>query len=246
MQCVDTAFAYLSMKNPEIDRRRIRRSLSFEEFEWLLRATEQSPPIQHICGQDRVILYILASYTGFRRNELGSVTARSFDFASDPPLLTVNAGYSKHRKTDVIPLRKDLAEHVQAWTQRKNPRPEQPLIAIAGKRTGEMLQRDLDRARATWIAEAADETEREHRRQSSFLAYRDEAGHFADFHALRKTFITNPSRTGAAPKTAQTLARHSTINLTMNVYTTLGVAEQVAAVEALPPVPLPKSRTKPT
>ena len=39
---------------------------------------------------------------------------------------------------------------------------------------------------------------------------------------------------------AQTLARHSTINLTMNTYTKLGVSDQAAAVEALPPVPAKK------
>ncbi|MEX0938084.1 MAG: hypothetical protein WDZ59_09510 [Pirellulales bacterium] len=36
---------------------------------------------------------------------------------------------------------------------------------------------------------------------------------------------------------AQLLARHSDINLTMNTYTNLGVAEQSAAVESLPAVP---------
>jgi hypothetical protein len=54
---------------------------------------------------------------------------------------------------------------------------------------------------------------------------------------LRKTFITNLTRRGAAPKTAQILARYSDINLTMNTYTMLGVLDQVAAVEALPAVP---------
>ena len=43
------------------------------------------------------------------------------------------------------------------------------------------------------------------------------------------------------PKTAQLLARHSDINLTMNTYTMLGVLDQVAAVEALPPVPESKA-----
>jgi hypothetical protein len=57
------------------------------------------------------------------------------------------------------------------------------------------------------------------------------------FHALRMTFITNLTRSGVSPKTAQTLARHSDINLTMGVYTRLGVMDQAAAVEALPPVP---------
>jgi integrase len=58
-----------------------------------------------------------------------------------------------------------------------------------------------------------------------------------DFHSLRCTFITNLSRSGVMPKTAQMLARHSDINLTMNTYTMIGVLDQAAAVEALPPIP---------
>ncbi len=69
------------------------------------------------------------------------------------------------------------------------------------------------------------------------IPYIDERGHYADFHALRKTFITNLARAGVSPKNAQILARHSDINLTMNVYTMLGIVDQVSAVEALPPIP---------
>jgi integrase len=65
----------------------------------------------------------------------------------------------------------------------------------------------------------------------------DDRGHYADFHALRKTFITNLARAGVYPKTAQSLARHSDINLTMNVYTMVNVSDQAAAVESLPPLP---------
>jgi hypothetical protein len=54
--------------------------------------------------------------------------------------------------------------------------------------------------------------------------------------ALRMTFITNLTRSGVAPKTAQLLARHWDINLTMNTYTMLGVLDQASAVEALPPL----------
>ena len=38
-------------------------------------------------------------------------------------------------------------------------------------------------------------------------------------------------------KTAQLLARHCDINLTMNTYTMLGVMDTAAAVETLPAVP---------
>ena len=63
------------------------------------------------------------------------------------------------------------------------------------------------------------------------MAYEDDHRHVVDFHSLRKTFITNLTRSSVTPKTAQLLARHSDINLTMNTYTALGVLDQAVAVE---------------
>ena len=51
------------------------------------------------------------------------------------------------------------------------------------------------------------------------LAYRDHAGLVVDFHSLRHTFISSLARAGVYPKLAQSLARHSDINLTMSRYT---------------------------
>jgi integrase/DNA-directed RNA polymerase specialized sigma24 family protein len=48
---------------------------------------------------------------------------------------------------------------------------------------------------------------------------RDERGRTIDVHALRHTFGTLLSKGGVTPRTAQAAMRHSTINLTMNVYT---------------------------
>ena len=55
-----------------------------------------------------------------------------------------------------------------------------------------------------------------------------------DFHALRVTYITNLARSGIHPKTAQILARHSDIQLTMKVYTKLGRNEVADALKAMP------------
>ncbi|MFO0821042.1 MAG: tyrosine-type recombinase/integrase [Pirellulales bacterium] len=234
----DDRLAHLSAQNPAIDRRRVRRPLSPEEFARLLEAVEKGPSRQSLTGPDRVIVYILACYTGFRRNEIGSVTPQSFNFESDPPTLTVEAGYSKRRRTDVMPLRADLAKRIQDWIETKTrTNPATPLVQITSKRTAEMLKKDLALARAAWLKESLNAQERQRREQSSFLTYQNDQGQYADFHALRKTFITNLSRAGVSPKTAQLLARHSDINLTMNTYTMLGVLDQAAAVEALPPIP---------
>jgi integrase len=224
--------------NEELDRRRVRRPLSMEEFARMLDAAEAGPELQHVSGPDRAVLYIVGAYTGYRRNEIGSVTRQSFDFDSVPPTLTVLAGHSKHRRTDILPLRKDFAERIRDWIAGKpDLSPDQPLFDIRDKRTAEMIRKDLNAARAKWIKDARCVEEREGREKSSFLAEEDEHGHVVDFHALRMTFITNLTRSGVSPKTAQTLARHSDINLTMGVYTKLAVVDQAAAVESLPPVP---------
>jgi integrase/recombinase XerD len=234
----DDRLVHLSKMNAELDRRRVRRPLSMDEFGRILQAAEKGSSIQGVSGPDRAVIYVVGAYTGYRRNEIGSVTRRSFDFDAETPTLTVAAGYSKHRRQDVIPLRADFAERIRTWLDGKTKlRPDQPLFNIADKKTAEMIQKDMAAARKAWLKEATDEREIAAREQSSFLLHVDQNGFVVDFHALRKTFITNLTRSGVAPKTAQLLARHSDINLTMNTYTMLGVHDQATAVEALPSIP---------
>ncbi len=59
----------------------------------------------------------------------------------------------------------------------------------------------------------------------------------ADFHSLRHTFISNLTKGGASPKVAQSLARHSTIGLTMDTYTHIGLFDERAALDSLPELP---------
>ena len=157
----EDVLAYLSIMNAETDRRRLRRPLSPEEFEKLVEAARNGPAIQRISGEERALLYIIACYTGFRRNEIGSVTPRSFDFASEPPTLTVQAANSKRRRVDVIPLRTDFAQFLRQWIEgRRHLNPDAPLLEIRGKHTAEMLRKDLARAREEWIDEATTPAEK--------------------------------------------------------------------------------------
>ena len=66
------------------------------------------------------------------------------------------------------------------------------------------------------------------------IPYVDDAGRYADFHALRHSFITHLGRTKDIHfKTAQDLARHSTPILTAR-YTHVFKGDEVAAINALP------------
>ena len=71
---------------------------------------------------------------------------------------------------------------------------------------------------------------------------RDERGRTVDVHALRHTFGTLLSKGGVSPRTAQAAMRHSTIDLTMNVYTDPKLLDVAGAMEALPALPLGDGR----
>ena len=101
-------------------------------------------------------------------------------------------------------------------------------------KTAKMIRSDLAAARKAWIKAGQTSGERAKREQTRFLAYRDVNDLVADFHALRHTFISNLANSGVHPKTAQMLARHSTITLTMDRYTH-GMWEQMdEALSRLP------------
>jgi len=71
---------------------------------------------------------------------------------------------------------------------------------------------------------------------------RDERGRTIDVHALRHTFGTMLSKSGAFPRTAQAAMRHSTVNLTMNTYTDPKLLDVAGAIESLPTLPLEGGR----
>ena len=71
------------------------------------------------------------------------------------------------------------------------------------------------------------------------IAYVDESGYVADFHALRHSFLTLLAAGGVHPKMAQTLARHSDINLTLSRYTHTVLSDEADALSALPSLPSP-------
>jgi integrase len=61
-------------------------------------------------------------------------------------------------------------------------------------------------------------------------------GRRVDFHSLRYTFITSLALAGVHPAKAQRLVRHSDINLTMGVYTSLNVDDLRDAVSSIPSI----------
>jgi len=75
------------------------------------------------------------------------------------------------------------------------------------------------------------------------ISYEDAQGRFADFHSLRHTFISNLAMSGIHPRVAQSLARHSDINLTMTRYSHVLLETQREALKGLPELGSNSSRT---
>ncbi len=218
--------------NAKADRRRQRRALSDEEVAWLISATEKDGVVARMAGPERSMLYRLAVETGLRASELRSLTPESFGLADlDRATVMVAAAYSKHRRDDVVPLRRDLADALVAFLE---DGPARTAVFAMPTRTAEMMKADLEAARQKWIDDAPTGKERKAREHSGFLTYKDPSDRIADFHALRHTFITRLARSGVAPAVAKSLARHSTITLTMDHYTHTLIEDERAALARLP------------
>ena len=242
----DDPLSHLAMLNVKTDRRHDRRALTADEFSRLIDAAMTGPEVVCILGADRAMMYVLAAWTGYRKTEISSLTKRSLQLDTDPMTVTVAAAYSKRKRQDTQVLHRVVAERMRGWLDTKQKLgPGALLFPVSAKipgcperRTSKMMRADLTAARTKWIDEAKDDEElRKEREDSDFLCYQDENGLFADFHSNRHTFITNLERAGVSPRTAQSLARHSDIRLTMGVYTHIGLCDQTTAIESLPAPP---------
>ena len=239
------ALAQVSKLNVATDRRHDRRALSADELKRLMEAARVGKKVEGIRGPDREVMYALAAWTGFRKGEIGSLTLLSLNLDGEPPTATVDACFSKRRRLDQQILHTHLAQLLKNWlASKKRLKPNDPLFPISGRvpggkerKTHKMMQRDLAAARKKWLTEAKTKTERDARERSDFLAYRNHAGLYADFHSCRHLFITSLERAGVRPKVAQSLARHSDIRLTLGVYAHTDLGEQTAAIAALPAPP---------
>jgi site-specific recombinase XerD len=227
--------AHLPRQNVATDRRHDRRALSHLEFLALVEAARAGGSVEGIAGPDRAMLYMLAAWTGLRKSEIGSLSLRSISLDGAAPTVTVAAGFSKRRRVDSVPLHPALVEQLRTWVATKpDLNSDELLFPITNRKAHKMIATDLAAARTKWIAEAKTKAEAAKREQSDFLAYRDHDGRYADFHSLRHLFITRLSEAGISPRMAQTLARHSDIRLTLSVYTHVELADQTAAIAALP------------
>jgi len=140
---------------------------------------------------DRRLVYGLACVTGLRVKELTSLTIGHVDFVRGG--LVLDAAWTKNRKPGFQPLPGAMAGFLKELCQ-GIPK-DHPLLPIPSH-PARSLDIDLGTAGIPkWTEEGK-----------------------VDFHSLRNTFTTLVIDCGANVKEAQSLLRHSTPELTMNVY----------------------------
>jgi integrase len=213
----ENPLAHLEAGNVDVDRRHDRRELTADELRHLLvmtRASERA--FRGLTGADRFVLYATACGTGFRASALASLTPQHFDLDNETPTVTLAARKNKSRVVKVQPLPADVAELLQDYLQDK-PAGESiwgGTWARDGK-GAEMLRIDLEAAGIPYVVDGPD------------------GPLYADFHALRHTYLTLLGRGGVDLRTAQELAGHSTPQLTAR-YSHRRLNDLADAIERLP------------
>jgi integrase len=184
----------------QVDGKRERRALTAEELRKLIGAALAGPDVEGMPGSERAMLYRVAAETGLRWSELYSLKRLSFNLAGKPPTVTVLAAYAKNRREDSLPLRPETAQAVKDYFDGLRLLPAASAFPHMPRyrKGARLMEADLTRAG---------------------IPFKDAGGRVADFHSLRHSFVSALARGGVHPKTAQDLARHSDINLTLNTYT---------------------------
>jgi len=214
--------SHLDPLNPKTDRRLVRRALPEDELHRLMKAAQDGEELYgrdrdgviawRLTGMDRAMLYRLAVETGLRVGEIRSLTPRSFDLDAEIPVVKVMAAYSKHRRDDTLPLRPATAFVLNEYLMEREL--DKPLFSMPRREElASILRVDL---------------------AAAGIEDRNAQDQVVDFHALRHTFITNLASGGIHPKLAQTLARHSTITLTMDRYSHTQSKDVANALNVLP------------
>ena len=228
----ENPFAHLSRMNAKVDVRHERRALSADEMARVIAAAEVSEKtFRGLDGSTRAMIYRVAVLTGMRAKELGSLTQKSFDLESDEPTWTLEAGYSKRRRKDCLPLHHDLVVRLRQWFLVCASRSGDAESVLSFNRAAEAKRERL--FPGTWPEKAAKMLRID--LKLAGIDYENEDG-IADFHSLRHSFISNLAAGGVHPKVAQQLARHSTITLTMDRYSHIGLIDMRAGLAALPTI----------
>ena len=202
-------------------------------------------------GRERALIYKTLLLTGLRKGELASLAVGQLDLDAEPAFLTLDAADEKNREGNTVCIRSDLAADLREWLADKAAAfqdadsnaqtiPFDSQAVQATRRAARGSERFYGLPADTPVFDVPTGLRRilDRDMKAAGIPKRDERGRTVDVHALRTTFGTLLSKTGAAPRTAQEAMRHSDILLTMGTYTDPKLLDVAGAIEALPALPL--------
>jgi integrase len=203
-----------------------RRALSADEICILLDWTGRAGVSFGMAGRERAILYRLAVESGLRSKELRRLRVSDIDLSGK--ILNVRAATTKSKRSAILPLKDFTVDILRGYLSGKMP--SAAVFKMPSPHNiADMLRQDISNARSEWV-----QADPDGRKTSDFLSVDDSAGGRVDFHGLRHSFGSMLAAAGVHPKDAQTLMRHSTIDLTMNRYTHTYRGSTAAAIQNLP------------
>ncbi|QDV07290.1 site-specific tyrosine recombinase XerD [Planctomycetes bacterium Poly30] len=204
--------------NARMDPRRERRALSFDdELPRLIQAAANGPEHRGVSGPLRALVYRLAAETGLRVAELVSLRTADLDFDSERPTLLLRASSAKNRREARIALRPTTVQELLPHLRDRLP--SAPALA---------LPKSFKDKATRWLKFDLEAAE---------IPYVDDSERVADFHALRASFVSGLMKTGANPRTVQSMARHSSAEMTLGIYSKLGRDDERDALALLPDLP---------
>jgi integrase/recombinase XerD len=178
----------------DVEQTQTRREFTKAELARLIRNARRNSETHYgLTGQQRALLYQTASETGFRVQELASVTPSSVTWDHDDPAITVECTISKRRKKDRQEIKVSTAKAL-----RKLCRGLAPNAKIWPGRWWEKSARMI-RCDMEGITEITPD------------------GHLS-FHSLRHTFVTNVARTGIDLQMILNICRLSSPTLLQRYY----------------------------
>ncbi len=219
------ALLTVSKQDESTDRRRVRRPLTGDELDRLLRVAN---------SRARAAWYLCAALAGLRRGDLKNLVWSDVNYSAAS--LTIRGG--KAKRIDTVPMNPQLAEALKAHQPRGRLDPSAKVFPSAVTnltRQKDFLRAGIARREVVLGADGKPVmVGTKKKRPKTRIVTTDDHGRVADLHALRTTLGTQLARAGVAPQIAQKIMRHSDYRTTLAHYTILGLSDTSKAVAALP------------
>lgn len=197
--------------NEAVGRRKERRSLTEDELKRLFQTARERKHRHKKQRREIELVYRLLAGTGLRSTELSLTVSTQFDFERNR--FTVKAGKTKNKKSDVLPIRSDLAILLKSWIEEHEIEPNARIFHYDKHSIYRSFKADC---------------------KTAGIEMKGDDGRSVDVHSLRRTFGTMLARAGVPLTTTQRLMRHSTPELTAKLYIDVEPIDMLQAVEKLP------------